>query len=419
MKADRKPSCRPVKQAVTSQPTDRLVSISADTLRHRNFPPYVCGLLLPYVWLEPAPVDALLVALFALAVLEGLTVQVKVAGWLFLYGASTGLALTLTPSANEALGSFAFRYVLIEVYLIAALLLVVWWARRRPIRVASFLLGYVHGAVALAVLILALRFLGPDPGFLYRDEFRLRVKGTFKDPNVLGPFLLFPILAFASGVIEPRKVVRVVGLVSCVPVLILTFSRGAWVAATVGLSFYGAIRLWRWRGRPLHLGMFLTTAAASLTLVLTYLPGLLRRFDGRSGGRLSIQDYDADRVDGVWRSVRVVLESPGGIGPGVFAERFGNNPHNLFLGKATDAGVIAAVAIFTFVLVGLARAFRLSRMGSLEGTVLSAVLLGHLVASQFVYSHHWRHYLLLTAVAYASSGHTDRLARLERSGWSL
>ena len=108
----------------------------------------------------------------------------------------------------------------------------------------------------------------------------------------------------------------------------------------------------------------------------------------------------ADRVDGVWRSIRVALESPGGIGPGAFAERFGNNPHNLFLGKATDAGLIAAVAILAFVLVGLVRAFRLLRMGSPVGMVLTAVLLGHLVASQFVYSHHWRHYLLLTAVAY-------------------
>ena len=413
MKASLNRGWRPLSPAATPQRMDPLASISANGVRRREAPPYVCGLLLPYVWLEPAPVDALLVALFAIAVLDGLTIQVQLASWLLLYGASTCVALTLASGTNELLGSVALRYVVIEAYLVAALLLVSWWARRRPVRVASFLLGYLHGAIALAVLLLALRYLGPDPGFLYRDEFRVRVKGTFKDPNVLGPFLLFPIIAFASGVFEPRKTVRVAGLASCVPVLILTFSRGAWVAALVGLAFYGAGFSWRWRGRPLFLGLALTTGAVSFAVVLTYLPALHRRW---SGGRLSVQDYDADRVDGVWRSIRVALESPGGIGPGAFAERFGNNPHNLFLGKATDAGLIAAVAILAFVLVGLVRAFRLLRMGSPVGMVLTAVLLGHLVASQFVYSHHWRHYLLLTAVAYGSAGYRDRSLRLERAG---
>jgi len=115
--------------------------------------------------------------------------------------------------------------------------------------------------------------------------------------------------------------------------------------------------------------------------------------------RLAIQDYDSTRFSHLGLSVRYLIEHPFGNGLRSFAATHGNNPHNLFLGKASDAGILAGLlitAVPTKALLSLRRNLR----NRVEILVMAA-LVGNLVISTIIYAHHWRHLFFLTAIAFA------------------
>ena len=65
----------------------------------------------------------------------------------------------------------------------------------------------------------------------------MRVSATFKDPNVYGPFLIFPLLMLMIGLMT--RGIRILDLIVMVALsggLLLSFSRGAWVHFAVSAS---------------------------------------------------------------------------------------------------------------------------------------------------------------------------------------
>ena len=66
-----------------------------------------------------------------------------------------------------------------------------------------------------------------------------RIQSVMSGPNQLGVWLLLPLsLGLVKGMSERKKVYWFIGLLACLTALFLTFSRSAWIAATViGLVF--------------------------------------------------------------------------------------------------------------------------------------------------------------------------------------
>ena len=98
-----------------------------------------------------------------------------------------------------------------------------------------------RGYILAALIATAAGYIGFFHLLPYSDIFldNDRVSATFKDPNVFGPFLVFPIMADDQD-FDPRyPAARRRLLMILTGGLLLSFSRGAWahfaISATVGV----------------------------------------------------------------------------------------------------------------------------------------------------------------------------------------
>lgn len=361
------------------------------------------GLLMPFVMVEPAPVDVLLI-LLAGAVL--LTCSLPIGVWLIFlaYFALSQFAL-LWGMGQPASGpqSLPQRYLAIEVYLALSMmgLFALFYAQPRLLQI--WLRAYIYGAILSCVALAAILIAAPETDMIYRDEFRVRIKGFFKDPNVLGAFLIFPGIVL---IVIPREVglPKWVGLAAGLLIgtmIYLTFSRAAAGIFALGLLGYLALR---------HPGV------RPWLILIIVLGGFIVLWRGSQAGlgagdlfagRWRLQSYDTERFADIWLGLQVALNQPFGIGPGRFELHFAeNNVHNLFIAKWTEAGFGPALVFLGLAagsLLAARRAYRRSTAPLLGA--LYVTLSVHFLTSMFIYSHHWRHYLFLCVAAFVA----DRL----------
>ncbi len=393
--------------AITSTP--KPVTAGRKTKINSSF---LLGAVSPLVTFEPALFDLGIVVIGVAYVAKAGTV-----GGRRLIMSIAYLAASIPAAMYPALsGVNPVRYYIVEILFVVGFLLLAELCLHDEKVHRDLLAGYVFGAVLACLVTLATYVAMPDAGWIYRDEFRTRLKGTFKDPNVLGPFLIFPICAllFARS-LWPRIPIfgrslarRMAALATIVPCLYLTLSRGA--LAVGGLAVVLVVII-----TPPDSGTFtarhrrflLLLCGAALVVLFALSDSLLPTNDVNS--RLTLQDYDSQRFEHLGIAIDETIERPWGLGPGVFDELHGNNPHNLFLGKATDVGFLPAIMLTGFFLWATWKAGRswLRRREDID-VIIFAVLASHLVLSSVIYSHHWRHYYLLAIVAVARSAHVLR-----------
>lgn len=381
---------------------------------------FVVGILLPYVTFEPAPVDVLLFVLTTGLLVSGRItanrnhtmlalgyIALGVVGW------AVGEFTTTVPT------SFAVRSLAIDAYLVISFVLLIGVLRQVPGTSVQLLRGYIVGAVIVSLLITTLTAIDLDVIDVYRTSGDYRLRGTFKDPNVLGPYLIFPSIAllFLPRGGQLRPLPRLFA-VPCLFVLWSTYSRGAYLALAVAVVTVVILHLRSKapRAKSRWLAGTLVVLALAMTVVLVTSPSDDLEEVGR--GRLQMQSYDSDRFANLERSVGFAVEHPLGVGPGTFGGLFGTNPHNLVLGKAVDAGVVAALMVGLVFLQAIRRALRAFRVhGDRWSGVIAASLTGQAALSAVIYSHHWRHLLLLMVLAWGRQWDLRRVGTVApRSG---
>lgn len=374
---------------------------------------------LPYVRIEPAPVDAAMALAALAAALAGLGAPRALVLGATLYAAGNAVAIAAGQSVGRTPADFVARYLVIETLILTAILGFAAIFQTRPALLRSFLRAYVVGAVISALAVWVLRFGWPDTAPIFRDETRVRLQGFFRDPNVLGPFLLFPIAAllYARGGLGLRSSWRL-ALVPLTALAVLTFSRAAWIGLVIVAAPLLA-RLIRTRAPRATLAAAAALGALGLaTLMLTQAtappiaagPPAATAEAAYLGQRLSLQGYDSHRFADLAAAVRLAASHPLGLGPAGFGRLTGtNNAHNLFLGKLTDAGLIPALLIVALPLAGAIAAWRARHATQGLGVALAITLAAHLVISMVIYSHHWRHMMLLAVAGLA----LPALARIE------
>ena len=185
-----------------------------------------------FVIKEPAPFDLAFIAVFSLSMLMGLRVPKRLVFLILMLGAFLLFGLIGTSQSNiHEHYQESIRHVLITGLLIAVALFVACFIYRYQERALTALMnGWVFAALAASLAGIAGYF---DLLGSYSEHFTLygRAKGTFKDPNVLAPFLVPPALyciyhaasrsAFWSLFNLGVLLVLVLGL-------LLSFSRGGW-----------------------------------------------------------------------------------------------------------------------------------------------------------------------------------------------
>ncbi|MGH3100643.1 MAG: O-antigen ligase family protein, partial [Thermoleophilia bacterium] len=267
------------------------------------------------VRVEPAPSDALLAVLAALAVVTGRVhvrrIPVPIVGLLAVL-----VVLNILSMAGAAEMDEALRYGAITLYLIV---LAVWLTSylRNAARTQLVVRAYVAGAVIsslAAVLALFVAFPGHE---VLAGEVQARAQGLFKDPNVFGPFLIPAALIALEEALHPRvlglrRPAAVAVLVVLVLGIVFAFSRAGWLNFALGVAV-------------MLLVLSLRTQAARATWGAVAMIGVVALFAGGAvlltgseqflQERAQVQSYDSSRFTAQRSGIQLASEHPLGVGP--------------------------------------------------------------------------------------------------------
>jgi O-antigen ligase len=362
-------------------------------------------LLLGVVRFEPAPADALLAVLIALAVAGGRVdlrrVPVPVLGMVGLLIALNVASLASAPDLEHAL-----RFLGITLYL---LVFAVWLASylRTERRMRLVIGAYVAGAVAsAAVSSLALFVAFPGSDVVAAEE---RARGLFKDANVFAPFLVPAALILFEETLRPRLLrlsrrtsAALLGVI--VLGILFAFSRAAWLNLAVAVMVMLIVLSLR-----AHAGRAAAGALVLVAVVAAVAAGAVT-FTGSADflhERARLQTYDSERFDAQRGGLQLAAEHPLGVGPGQFDVVMPISAHSLYVRVLAEQGVlgfavVVALGAFTLVLaVGNAVAGR-HAYGVGSAAALGAWC-GLLVNSLFVDTLHWRHLWLVAALVWVAA----------------
>ncbi|MEL7166216.1 MAG: O-antigen ligase family protein [Pseudomonadota bacterium] len=400
----------------------------------------LCLFLSFFVMIEPAPTDLVFFIGFACLLLTPLQ------GGRFLSAfAVVGVALYLIFSVNslffvDIAFILSLRAVAIEFYMILLFLVTAYFVAHKGDEAFFWILmALTLGALVSAFIgYLALADAVPRSDVFFRGEgVRNRLKSTFKDPNVFGPFLVPSILFTAWLMVSSRKF-RVFGAVSfgmLLVVLIATLSRGAMVHVAVSLFiFFIALLIHNRSAKPTFM-VFLVGSSMVCIVVAFFVEEIVQALEGSLlASRLSLQSYDNSRFSHVASSVQHMLEHPMGIGPFQARFKYGYLPHNTFVAFGLHNGIPAAIGLALIYLAAMGRCFMKmidQKLGWTKYAFVFAVLAGLLILMQVVGTIHWRHMYVVCGLAFgvyvtdAPTDIPDRLrarwqaVRPRRPGWLL
>ncbi|MBZ0215316.1 MAG: hypothetical protein K8F25_02080, partial [Fimbriimonadaceae bacterium] len=241
-----------------------------------------------------------------------------------------------------------------------------------------------------------------------------RAKSFFKDPNVLGPFLVAPALFAVHTMLYGKSRFRIwaagTAFLCCVSVF-LSFSRGAWGNLVVSglvygyLTFITAINI-KERFRLLliaMIGMCLIVTAGLGALSLKKVGDLFKE-------RASLtQTYDTGQFGRFGRQllgVDLVIKSPLGIGSKQFEKIFPEAPHNVYLNSFILSGWAGGLAYLLLVVWTLGLGFRQSLVRTpWQGVycVIYAAFVGVALEGVVIDTDHWRHFYLLLGLVWGGA----------------
>ena len=391
----------------------------ADRLLHATL--YLCILSSFFVYIEPAPYEFI-------AVLVGLACVVARVPFspiilpllvlLLLRDASGAVALLRVIEDTDA-----DRFLAISFYLgLTSVVFACLFAQDTERRLATMRSAYGAAAVIAAILgsigFFALHF-NLYPG-LKALAFEDRATGAFKDPNVLGCFLIPVLMWQFKDFIMDR--VRPLELLACLIVflgLLLALSRAAWgtflLAFLMQMYFLFVTQTGRERKRIVFMIAFSAVAAVVLLVALLSIDSVRDMFLQRA---VLIQEYDAGRTGSRFvlqaTALREILDHPLGMGPWQFNKIYNWVPHNTYLSTLLNHGWIGGIAYIVLVLLTLVVGFRIIWVRTpyqpiFIGTYVAFFALA--VEGLVIDTDHFRHFYLLLGLVWGIAAATVNFRR--------
>ncbi|MFC3218143.1 O-antigen ligase family protein [Tianweitania populi] len=385
-------------------------------------------LLSGFVIEEPAPYELYMAGLIGVWALFGLRISRAILPLvILLITFNIGGMISMTQMADLKETPL---YLAVSMFLAFTAIFYASVTESQPDLFRPMALAWVLAAVATSFLGIAGYFhLLPGAEMFTKYD---RAAGAFQDPNVFGPFLVFPGIYMLHRILTGGLKTAAVWsgpLLILVTGIFLSFSRGAWglfgaaaillVAALFLQSSSGRFRL---RVAVMSLGAVVFVSLA--ILIALQLPGVAELFSTRAQ---LVQDYDGARLGRFARygyGFAMALEHPLGIGPLVFGTIFGEDTHNIWLKALMDYGWLGFLSYITLILWTFAAGFRiLFRNRPWQPYLLCAyaTLLGHVALGSVIDTDHWRHFYLLLGMVWgclaleARYGHEARLQRSQTS----
>lgn len=359
------------------------------------------------VFVEPAPPDVVFAVAIAVAVVTGRahlrrippTIVLLLGVFLILNVISAVATVDATHAGLSAHAGPAFFFI--TAYLIGfAVWLTAWIDSEARMRLILRML--LVATVFSAVVGVLAPFVPLAAASDWHNDGR--AKAFFEDPNVFGPFLVFPTLVLVEELLEPRllrsRTVVKLALFSVLSLGVLfAYSRAAWLNAAVGaLTMLAVLALRRGGGRK----AFVLVGTVAVAMVVFFGAIVLSGSGDFLEERARYQAYDEDRFEAQRTGIELAVSYPFGIGPGRYEGVVGYAAHSTYVRALAEHGFLGLLALILLFLVTLAAAARNAIAGRGTFGIGSAALLaawcGLLANSLFVDTLHWRHLWLIAAL---------------------
>jgi O-antigen ligase/polysaccharide polymerase Wzy-like membrane protein len=236
-----------------------------------------------------------------------------------------------------------------------------------------------------------------------------RARGTFKDPNVLGAFLILPALFVLQSVVSDRfgksfRNALAFGIMALA--ILLAFSRAAWGGLILTAAFMLALMVVTspspaQRSRIVVMAIAAVIVVAVLLAVLLSFDSIRDMFQQRASFD---QSYDEGRFGRFGRHIlgaQMALDLPFGIGPLQFHNYFPEDTHNSYLNAFMSGGWISGVCYPALVFITVITGFRhIFVRVPWQRTYLAifAAFLGTVGESFIIDTDHWRHFWMMLGV---------------------
>jgi O-antigen ligase/polysaccharide polymerase Wzy-like membrane protein len=365
-----------------------------------------CGSI---VFLEPSPYEVALVLAVVVFFATGVRLAPVLQVPLLLL---TGINLGYSIGALELFGDpVVLSWILTSWYMAAAaIFFALVLSQDTAERLDALSRGYLVAAVIASLAAIA-GYFNLIPGGADLLTYVGRARGTFKDPNVLGAFLIFPALYALQGTLEGslRSALRnaiVFGILSLA--IFLAFSRAAWgtlagsALLMVALMFITAASPQK-RFRIVMLTLVAVVLAIAAVAALLSFDSIDNLFKERASFN---QPYDSGRFGRFGRHLlgaAMALDYPLGIGPLQFRHFFPEDTHNSFLNAFMSggwlSGILYPVLIFTTAIYS-ARNVLLRTPWQRTYIPVFSTLFVTILESFIIDTDHWRHYYLLLGVTW-------------------
>lgn len=305
--------------------------------------------------IEPSPYDFASLVAMPLWFLGGFSINRSFLVFAFLIIAYTMMGfLALMPywdSADSSLYQYQSAYLVLT-----GLFFALFMGNETNRRVNLCLNAYIAGALIASVAGI-LGYSG-IPGFgegvfLHAG----RASGTFKDPNVLGSFLVLPIVALAHRlIVGPTRSVILTGAMLLVVFLgmFLSFSRGSYGATVVAFVLMLASVFVSSTNRKMKRRIVMAAfgAVAMIGVVIAVVLSVPETREFFSQRTAATQDYDegsTGRFGNQLRSIPMLLDRFMGFGPLRFRLIFDLEPHNSYVGAFANNGWLGGFLFFLLV----------------------------------------------------------------------
>jgi O-antigen ligase len=361
------------------------------------------------VFSEPAPVDALTVGLIVLLPTVGLVAINPTIVAYFSLWAIAGACAVLAASLSLDL-KLTLTHVAVTLYLYVASVVFAAFVAKSPTTHTQLIFKAWTWAAVVAAATALIGYFGLLPGAYDLFTKYGRAAGTFKDPNVLGPFLIPPVLYLVHVALASRgrRMVLPLGAAGILSLAVLaTFSRGAWMNLTVALAVFAFLTLLTSNKAVTRLkltGLMLAGAifAAGLVTVALSSDYMAEMLEARSSLTMSYDTGANGRFGGQEKAVELIATHPLGIGAQEFAAR--HHPeevHNVYLSILLNGGWLGGGVYW--ILVGLTLVLGFRHVLKATPTrplfiIAYAAFVAVALEGAIVDTDHWRHFYLLMAI---------------------
>ena len=366
-----------------------------------------------FVLFEPSPYELTFLAVLPVAIFAGMGLYRSTFGLFAIMVGFTPFALIavfqvrITPLDEALIFTVVTIFLLLTSYFIANYL-----AEDTTRRTRLVMTAYTAAAVMVA-LVAVLAYLGLIPG---ADLFVLygRAKGTFKDPNVYGPFLVLPAMFALQRVLlfKGRKALIAAAIYCLLFVgVFVSFSRAAWGHFALSSLMVLVLLFWleaaaRDKVRIMIMSLVGLVMLGVALAGLLSIPAVSSLFEQRAAG----QAYDQGETGRFGRqgyAFDLALEHPWGIGPKEFRNlKIAEDPHNVYAAVLHVYGWGGGFFYYMLVILTLWRGFSaLARPSPYRLIMIPLISTFAMLAgeSAIIDTDHWRHYFLIAGMIWGIS----------------